>query len=125
MNINDYIEQHSNMKINDRCVTIELCVPPQKIVEHAYEESDLTEHVKLFTKDIKRYLEHKKVTVVKILQNNTIDNSHPEALAATWKFSIKKKEKRTRKHKRAKNTQKVQETSVVVLQDDEDKLKEV
>tara|TARA_R100000008_G_C3580725_1_gene168350 strand:+ start:959 stop:1306 length:348 start_codon:yes stop_codon:yes gene_type:complete len=96
MNINEYIEKNCKLETeNDGVVSITMCVPQLKYSTTIQDDSMETVHIKIRTSDMHAYLESKGYKNVVIEQTATIDNKHPKALTATWKFKTEvKKPKR-------------------------------
>ena len=84
MTINDYIEKYCTLEVRAKFITVTMDVP---FVSPEILSSNESERFKLFCDDIERYLkEEKNYTVDYMMQNDSITNTHPNGLKATWKW---------------------------------------
>jgi hypothetical protein len=93
MNINEYIEKYSKIEIDKKegKVTITMCVPPRLVVELKSQECEESKVRRVQTIDVNKFLsEKKKLNIVSSDNMDSINNSHPNGLTATWVFSIKR-----------------------------------
>ena len=102
MNTNEYIEKYSTLQVDKKTnqVVITMCVPPRLQVEFVYQECEESKLRRIQTNEIQNYLKQVKklnVSTIDNQSNNSILNSHPDALTATWVFTIEKSTKRTKK----------------------------
>ena len=101
MNINEYIEKYSTLQVDKKTnqVVVNMCVPPRLQVEFVHQECEESKFRKIGTSEIQNYLKQVKKLNVSTIDNQSdtnIINSHPNALTATWVFTIKKNTKRTK-----------------------------
>jgi hypothetical protein len=92
MNIIEYI--NTNCKLNTEqngVVSITISAPPLKSSSTIQDVSAETTRIKIRTSDVYAYLESKGYNNINIVQTATIDNKHPKALNAVWKFKATKK----------------------------------
>ena len=83
MTINEYIEKYCTVEAKAKCITVTMTVPyasPEILANND------AERFVIFCEDIERYLEQKNYTVDYMTQNDSITNTHPNGLAATWKW---------------------------------------
>ena len=100
MNIIEYIEKNCKLETeNDGVVSVTMCVPRLKHSTTIQDDSMETMRIKIRTSDIHAYLESKGYNNVVIKQTATIDNKHPKALTATWKFETEVKREKTKLQK--------------------------
>ena len=102
MNTNEYIEKYSTLEVDKKTnkVVVIMCVPTRLQVEFVHQECEESKLRRIQTNEIQNYLKqvkHLNVSTIDNQSNNSILNSHPAALTATWVFTIEKSTKRTKK----------------------------
>ena len=83
MTINEYIEKYCTLEIRAKYIIATMTVPyasPEML------DNNDAERFVIFCDDIERYLEQKNYTVDYMMQNDSITNTHPNGLTATWKW---------------------------------------
>lgn len=100
MNINEYIEKYSEIEIDKKegKVVVTMNVPPRLVVELKSQECEESKVRRVQTIDINKYLsQNKKLKITSAGSVDSINNSHPNGLTATWIFSIQKSNVKTNK----------------------------
>ena len=100
MNINEYIEKYSEIEVNKKegKVIVTMCVPPRLVVELKSQECEESKVRRVQTIDVNKYLsQNKKLKITSADNVDSINNSHPNGLTATWIFSIQKNNVKTNK----------------------------
>ena len=83
MTINEYIEKYCTVEAKAKFITVTMTVPyasPEILANND------AERFVIFCEDIERYLEQKNYTADYMMQNDSITNTHPNGLTATWKW---------------------------------------
>ena len=100
MNINEYIEKYSEIEVNKKegIVIVTMCVPPRLVVELKSQECEESKVRRVQTIDVNKYLsQNKKLKITSVGSVDSINNSHPNGLTATWIFTIQKNNVKTNK----------------------------
>jgi hypothetical protein len=95
MNIIEYINK--NCKLNTEkngVVSIAISASLLKSSSTIQDVSAETTRIKIRTSDVYAYLESKGYNNISIVQTATLDNKHPKALNAVWKFKASKAAKK-------------------------------
>ena len=113
MNTNEYIEKFSQVDVNkaDGLVTVEVTVPPRKVVTYKHEECDESQHMKIFDRDIREYLESKNINILSAVCCGSIDNKHPRGLSGTWQYKIEPTSVKKKKNRKKGRGTSIEESS--------------